>query len=503
MDTETVEKLIPVALPPGFARNGTPLQNRRRWINGHLVRWVDGGLRPVGGWTAATTAAGATIQATGFPRAALAWRKNDSTAWVGVGTHTKLAAYSAGTISDVTPAGLVTGAADGSASGGFSAWGSGAWGAGPWGGAGAAGTITDADVWTLDNFGENLLGCLTSDGKLYASIPTAQATQLANSPTSCRALVVTPERFVFALGAGGDPRLVQWPDQQSLTSWAVAAGSKAGSFPLQTGGRLMAGKRSDRETLLWTDADLWAAVFIGGTLVYSFQRRGTDCGLLGPNAVCMAGGAAYWMSSKQFFTYGYPGPIRPIPCEVSDYVFGDLSLAQRAKITAVSMAQFGEVWWFYPSASQTGTENDRYVKLNRISGTWDTGNLGRAAGVGTDVFPNPQFWASDGTLYTHENGQNRSGQVAFVESGPLTDGDRVLRIQSLIPDTLQGPLQATLFGKDHPQSAESTFGPYQLSAITDVRLTTRQPRIKLDDLGAAVDWRLGTINLGVIPAGYR
>jgi hypothetical protein len=498
-----MDQFVAVALPAGFFRNGTPYQGKGRWINGSLVRWVDGALRPIGGWTAALTAAGATIQVVGFPRAAIAWRKNDSTAWVGVGTNTKLEVYSQGVLTDITPAGLVTGVADGSASSGFGAYGAGNYGAGVYGGAGAAGTISDADSWTLDNFGEILLACLTSDGKIYESTPTAQATQVTNSPTGNRAVVVTPERFVFALGAGSDPRLVQWSDQSNRTSWAVAAGSKAGSFPLQTGGRLMAGKRSDRETLLWTDADLWAAVFIGGTLVYSFQRRGTDCGLIGPNAVCMAGTVAYWMSNKQFLAYAYPGPVRSIPCEVSDYVFGDLSLAQRAKITAVSLSQFKEVWWFYPSASQTGTENDRYVKLNTDTGKFDTGNLGRAAAVGTDVFPNPQMWASDGTLYTHENGQNRSGQTAFVESGPLLDGDRVIRIQSLIPDTLQGPLQATFFGKDHQQSAESTFGPYALSPITDVRLTTRQPRIKLDDLGAAVDWRLGTFQLGVQQGGYR
>ena len=498
-----METLIPVALPPGFYANGTIYQAKNRWLKGHLVRWVDGALRPIGGWTAATTSAGATIQVTGFPRAALAWRKNDATAWIAVGTNTKLEVYSNGILTDITPAGIVTGAADGSASSGFSGWGSGAWGAGLWGGAGAAGTIIDADSWTLDNFGEVLLGCLTSDGKIYESTPTAQATQVTNSPTGCRAVVVTPERFVFALGASSDPRLVKWSNQSDRVTWTPAVGNSAGSFPIQTSGRLMTGKRMDRETLLWTDVDLWTAVFIGGPLYYTFARRGTDCGLIGPNAVCIAGGQAYWMGNQQFFTYA--GAVRSMPCDVSDRVFSDLSLAQRAKITAVSLAAFNEVWWFYPSASQTGTENDRYVKYNIKTGSWDTGTLGRAAAVGTDVFPNPQMWASDGTLYTHENGQNRGGQTAFVESGPLElgNGERVARIQRVVPDVSSGPLRITFFAADSPMGAETTVGPYSLSAETDVRLETRQPRIKLDDLGAAVDWRLGTFRVGVIPGGRR
>lgn len=498
-----MEVLIPVGLSAGFYANGTVYQAKNRWYKGHLVRWIDGALRPVGGWTAALTVAGATIQATGVPRCSLAWRKNDGTAWIGVGTHTKLAAYSNGVLSDLTPVGLVTGAQDGSASAGYSAYGAGLYGAGVYGGAGAAGTISDADTWSLDTFGEILLACLTSDGKIYSSTPTAVATQVTNSPTGCRSLVVTPERFVFALGAGGDPRLCQWPSQQTLTTWTPTAGNSAGSFPIQTSGRLMSGRRMDRETLLFTDVDLWSANYIGGPLYYSFNRRGTDCGLLGPNAVCIAGGVAYWMGNQQFFSYA--GAVRSMPCDVSDRVFSDLSQAQRAKIIAVSLAAFNEVWWFYPSASQTGTENDRYVKYNTKTGTWDTGTLGRAAAVGTDVFPNPQMWASDGTLYTHENGQNRGGQTAYVESGPmeLGNGERVLRIQRVVPDVASGPLQITFFAADSPLDPETTVGPYALTAETDVRLETRQPRIKLDDLGAAVDWRLGTFRVGVIPGGYR
>jgi hypothetical protein len=501
-----METLIPVALPPGFARNGTAFQNRNRFVNGNLVRWFEGALRPVGGWAQAVDATGAAFQATGKPRATLAWRKNDATGWLALGCTgtSKLYAFSAAALTDITPVGIAGSSADGSISTGFGAWGAGNWGAGPWGGAGAAGTITEADSWSLDNFGEVLLACLTSDGKIYESTPTAVATQVTNSPTGCRAVVVTPERFVLALGAGSDPRLVQWCSQQARTVWTPAVGNSAGSFPIQTNGRLIAGRRAKGETLLWTDGDLWAAIYIGGNLIYAFQRRGDNCGLVGPNAVCTADDVIYWMGQGRFFSYA--GAVRPIPCDVSDYVFGDLSPAQRAKINAVPTTQFGEVTWYYPSASQGGTENDRYVTYNYQSGYWTTGTLARAAGVGASgVFPNPQLWDSAGFLYSHENGNSR-GVEAFVETGPLDltgSQDRVLRIQSLIPDTLQGPLQATFFTRDRPMSAESTFGPYSLTAVTDVRVSGRDPRVKFGDNGAAVDWRLGTVQLGVIPGGQR
>ena len=482
-----METLVRLDLPPGLARSGTSYQNRNRWINGHAMRWFEGALRPIGGWSLSRDTSGNEVLVVGKPRGSLTWRKNDATGWVAVGTSgttSKLYAFSAGILTDITPAGLTNGNQDGFIATGVGLYGGGLYGDGLYGGGSQLGVLIDADTWSLDNFGEILVACFTADGKLYSSTPTAQATQITNSPTGCRALVVTPERFLFALGAGSDPRLVQWPDQQTLTTWTPSSSNKAGSFPLQTPGRIQSGRRTDRETLIWTDADLWAAVFIGGSLIYSFQQRGTNCGLIGPNAVAIAEGAAYWMGDGQFFTYA--GAVRPIPCEVADYVFGDLNKDQKAKITAVPVTQFGEMWWFYPSKSQgTTLENDRYVSLNYRTGFWMTGNLGRASGSGAGVFATPLMWGTDGRLYAHETGNARDNVPAFVESGPLEigTGDQVALVQKLLPDEkLLGQVGATFFTALYPMASESVNGPYTLTASTDVRATGRQIRLKLAEV---------------------
>src|SRR5206468_1961750 len=147
---------------------------------------------------------------------------------------------------------------------------------GPYGSSGTASFYTPADTWSLDNFGQILIACLTSDGKIYESTAPAVATQVTNSPTGCRGVVVTGERFIFALGASSDPRNVAWCSQGARTVWTPAVGNSAGSFPLQTQGRLIAGAATARETLLWTDADLWGASYIGGTLIYRFDQRGDN-----------------------------------------------------------------------------------------------------------------------------------------------------------------------------------------------------------------------------------
>lgn len=526
-----METLVGLDLPPGLSSNGTRYSNRNRWVDGSLVRFHEGSIRPVGGWVLNLDTNGTTLHIVGTPRGALGWRDNTSTGWLATGTTgnpSKLYALANGVLTDITPVGLVNGLSDGNlATGGL--YGAGPYGSGLYSGSTILAVYVSADTWSLDNFGQILIACLTSDGKIYESTAPAVATQVTNSPTGCRAVVVTGERFIFALGASGDPRAVAWCSQGNRTLWAPAVGNSAGSFPLQTQGRLIAGAATARETLLWTDADLWGASYIGGTLIYRFDQRGDNCGLIGPNAVTIADGSAYWMGDGQFFQYS--GAVRVIPCPVREAVFGNLSATQRAKIQAVPIPAFSEVWWFYPSNTQSGTENDKYVAYNYRAGIWMVGSLARASGIGAGVFTNPQLWTSDGYLYTHESGTDKTGSVPFLESGPLeiADGEDVLRVQSLIPDELSlGDVTAKFFASFQPESGETAYGPYQLSAKTDVRLSGRQVRVRFEENniitglrwdstqvtwdstvtmdsapGGGVDWRVGRFRLGVLKGGKR
>ena len=42
---------------------------------------------------------------------------------------------------------------------------------------------------------------------------------IANCPTSVQSLIVTEERALMVLGAGGDPKKVQWSDLEDNTDW--------------------------------------------------------------------------------------------------------------------------------------------------------------------------------------------------------------------------------------------------------------------------------------------
>ena len=107
--------LIPIQLPPGVHRNGTDFESSNRWRDASLVRWHDGSMRPVGGWT--TRKANAFAQP---PRAMIAWLDNDSDEHLASGTFEKLYYVNPSqTVSDITPSGLTSGSVSGALNVGY------------------------------------------------------------------------------------------------------------------------------------------------------------------------------------------------------------------------------------------------------------------------------------------------------------------------------------------------------------------------------------------------
>ena len=91
--------LIPLQLPAGVHRNGTEFESSNRWRDASLVRWHDGSMRPVGGWTVRKTSAFSSA-----PRAMISWVDNLSDTKLASGTYNKLYYVSpASTVSDITP----------------------------------------------------------------------------------------------------------------------------------------------------------------------------------------------------------------------------------------------------------------------------------------------------------------------------------------------------------------------------------------------------------------
>lgn len=492
--------LTPIALPPGVFRNGTELQAQGRWYDANLVRWFDGVMRPMGGWVQKSTSA-----VTGKARGSISWLDNGGTAWTAIGTASKLQIMRTdGVLADITPVGFTAGIESTTV---YTGYGNGFYGDDTYGTPRAeTSSPVPATTWSLDTWGEYLIACSTSDGKIYEwaldfGTPT-KAAAVANAPTGNQSALVTSERILMALGAGGNYRKVQWSDQEDNTDWTPSTLNYAGDYELTTTGRLMTGKRIRGTHLLFTDQDVHSATFIGQPFVYSFEKLASGCGLIANHAVTTAAdSAAYWMSHSGFWMFD--GAVRPLASDVSDYVFRNMNDAQRAKVHAVHISKYSEIWWLYPSASST--ECDSYVVYNYRENHWTIGSIARTSGVAAGALRAPLMVGVDGYVYEHEVGLAKGGASVYAESGPvqLGAGEQTMVVRQLVPDeATQGDCRVSFSSRLYPNATESTFGPYSTANPTSVRFSGRQVQMKIEQVTLS-DWRVGTMRLDLTPAGKR
>jgi hypothetical protein len=491
--------LIPLKIPPGVYRNGTEYQSAGRWYDANLVRWYENTLRPIGGWRKKS---GTAI--TGKCRGILTWKTNSGSRYIAMGTSTKLYVMNENSVlKEITPTGFTAGITDATnkTGYGYNFYGSFAYGvARP-----DTGAIDPATTWSLDTWGEYLVGCSNADGKLYEwqlgfTTPTLAAV-ITNAPTGCTALLSTAERFLFALGASSNPRLVKWSDQENNTTWTAAATNQAGDFEINSSGSLKCGKRVRGINLLFTDVDVHTASYVGQPYVYAFERVASGCGVISAQAVAAIDSTALWMSQSGFWLFD--GYVKPLNCDVSDYVFQNLNYNQASKVYAVHNSKYGEIWWFYPS--NASNEVDSYVTYNYRENHWNIGVMGRTAGTDRGVFNNPTMVDASGYIYEHEVGYAYDSGVVYAESGPfeIGNGDNIMSVRQVIPDeqTL-GEVQISFKTRFYPMDTEYTYGPYAAAIPTDVRFSGRQVKIRYT--GAVLeDWRVGVNRIDAVASGKR
>lgn len=491
--------LVPIKIPAGVYRNGTEYQSAGRWYDSNLVRWFENTLRPWGGWRKRSTS-----QMTGVSRGMLTWRTNSDERYIAAGTPTKLYAMSeGGVLKDITPTTFTTGITDATLKTGY---GYGTYGSSAYGVARPdLGAIIPATTWSMDSWGEYLVACSSADGQLLEwqlgfTTPT-KAVAITNAPTSCEAVMTTAERFVFALGASGNPRKVSWCDQEDNTVWTPSATNQAGDFEINSVGSIKCGKRVRGINLIFTDVDVHVATYIGLPYVYSFEKAGSGCGVISSQAVAAIDTAAIWMSKSGFWVYD--GYVKPLVSDVGDYIFQNINYNQSSKVYAVHNSKYGEIIWFYPSSASN--ENDSYVVYNYREGHWAIGSLARTAGTDRGVFTNPLMISSDGYIYEHEVGFTYDGSTPYAESGPyeIGNGDNIMSVRRVIPDeqTL-GEVVVSFKTRMYPMATETTYGPYSAAQPTDVRFAARQVKVRYTG-NVLDDWRVGVNRFDVVAMGKR
>ncbi len=421
------------------------------------------------------------------------------------------------------------------------------WGAGPWSydGWGSASTQSVATgtlrLWSHDNFGEDLL-INVRDGAIYhwdATAPSNRAVVVTSISGATSApqiakqvLVSDKDRHVIAFGcdsetAAGtqDPLLIRFSSSESFTDWAATPTNTAGDLRLGSGTTFVTAVETNRETLVWTDVSLHSMQFIGPPFTFGINQIASNISIMSPNSAISVQDTVFWMGIEDFYVYA--GNTQKLPCTVRSYVFDDINLLQRDKITVGSNSSFGEVWWFYPSASSN--ENDRYVVFNYEQKIWYYGNLVRTAWIDRGVEDLPIAAGADRFLFLHESGLDDGANDpatalnSSIETSPvdISDGDNFMFIRRMIPDlTFDGSTEGspvvamTLQTRNFPgttfneQSAHnvtrsSTSPVEQFTEQVHVRLRGRSVALKVENTTTGVQWRLGSPRIDVRPDGRR
>ena len=458
-----------------------------------------------------------------------------------------------------------------------------------WGIAVAASTQTlEPGLWSFDSFGEVLIATI-SNGKTFtwnggATDPTAQRASVSTpstdgsltgvnspfatligtnsdgaavgNPTKSRLTLVSPTtRHLIHFGteetigdaSSQDDLLIRFSDSEQLNKFTTLATNTAGSFRLQDGTKIVSALVAKETILIWTDNALYTMKFVGAPFTFGFEQVGTNCGLIGKNAVTEIDGVAYWMSNNGFF--GFDGTVKTLACSVEDYVFDDIDTTKGQQVCAGLNNLFTEVTWWYPT---TGSDfNNRYVSYNYGTtnmqvpmGNWYTGintNAIRTTWIDSLVYPLPYAtsYSSSGTgtfpsvvgltglgnstLFEHETGTDQinpdgstTALTSFIQSYDFslqTDqgaAEYFLAMRRFLPNfkTLTGNANVTVSVADYPAdpNTATALSPFTITSTTtkvDTRARGRYAAIKIENTGAGEAWRFGTFQADLQPDGRR
>lgn len=422
------------------------------------------------------------------------------------------------------------------------------WSSDPWGddgwGEGGDSSIPGAQLrlWSMDNYGEDLLACVRNGGVFYWDATlglTSRAVELDTLSGSTRAptiarLVMTSDRDRHALAFGcddefnlgvQDPLLIRFCSQEDITDWESRTDNTAGSLRISSGSGIVTAVKTRQQILVFTDVSVHALQYVGAPFTFGLTELSVGTTIAAPNAAVAVNDSVFWMGEGDF--YIYDGRVVKLPCTVREYIFDRLDTAQANKVHAAHNSEHSEVWWFY--ASIGSEENDSYVVYNYEQRVWYYGTLARTSWQQRGVFGFSVAAAPDGYLYYHEFGINDGSQnppvgiPAFIESSPVDigEGDKFMLARHVIPDitfrnSLGSPsVTMTIKARNYPGGGyliDEEANPVTRTAAVpiekfttdyDIRIRGRSLSLRIDSDGLNTSWRLGTPRIELRVDGQR
>jgi hypothetical protein len=410
-----------------------------------------------------------------------------------------------------------------------SGWSSSTWSTGSWGQTGFSDLAEQLRLWIHDNYGEDIIAnvyqgdifYLDKDGtnsmktgapytsssdityrmRSIKDIATAaSASNLTYIPTQVTYSMVSQQaRHVICFGADKqngsgafDPLLVRWASSEDYQDWRPLSTNSAGDFRLEQGSQIVGAVKTRQEILIFTDTAVYAMQYVGFPYVFSFNLLASNISLMSPNAVSVANNIVFWMGRDKF--YVFDGQVRALPSTLRTFVYDNINTEQEFQVISGTNEEYNEVWWFYPTGTETQINN--YVVFNYLENIWYYGTLSRSAWLDSGLRQSPIAFDYNRRALNHEVGvddASGTGSVAinsFIESADfdIGDGDQFSFVWRMIPDltftgseSVNPDVTLTLTPRDYTGGSytSETGKSVQASALSPQELYTNQIDIRV------------------------
>lgn len=382
-----------------------------------------------------------------------------------------------------------------------------------------------ARVWSLDNWGEDLLASPNGETLFVWERklgPASRATRVIGAPENIEHMLVGPDdRHVIAFGTNlastgeHDRMFVRWCKGDEYQTWLATAENDAGSKRLDTGSRLITAVKTRQGILIFSDKGLYWLSVIGGQDVYSIQPLGQIPKLVSKRGAVDAGGTVYAFCENDF--YVWDGTWQVLPCEIREYVFGD-GTAEHPGINRIAQSK-AQVTWInefeeirFEFAHGNSLENNRCAIYNIKERCWYKSSIARETYGDRNAFMGYPLGFKDGRLYLHEKGVDAGAEAlqSYLESfeAEFGEGAFEMLVNHLIPDfkTLTGSVGVTVFGRSYPGEARRSVSAGACTSTTerlDPRFRGRQVGIRIESNALGDWWRMGDWRMIAGPIGRR
>lgn len=371
-----------------------------------------------------------------------------------------------------------------------------------------------------------------SEARLIPAIASASSEVDPGEPILTSGGICVLHPFLFIFGNDGH---VRWTAPNDPTN--IAAEQRVTSEKIIAGFATRGGNSSPAG-LLWSLNTLIRVTFspsVAGS-DFTFDTVDSNCSILSANCIADFNGIFVWPGVDNFLLYN--GSVNTIPNTMNlDFFYDNLNFEHRAKVWAIKITEYNEIWWFFPKGNSA--ECNHAVVYNYLENLWfDTPIVETLNGVEVEGFRtcgtfSPMFgsavFASSSSdplgnkIWEQEEGvdiniagalsaipcQIQSGDIswcAVAPTGQFAGIDRQVDIQRFEPDFIMGAdtdNTLTIVTKKYAQSPEVFSSAYPFSSDTtkiDLNIQGREMSLLFASTEVGGDMQFGQ-NLVLLRTG--